>query len=52
MKVPKLGALLLAAIPASAQSPAIDPTLRQNPTLTRSHLYRPDYTHLYRKATE
>jgi precorrin-4 C11-methyltransferase len=32
--------------------PAIDPTLRQTAAAaSRSHLYRPDYTHLYRKAT-
>jgi precorrin-4/cobalt-precorrin-4 C11-methyltransferase len=31
--------------------PAIDPSLRQRAAASRSHLYRPDYTHLFRKAT-
>jgi precorrin-4/cobalt-precorrin-4 C11-methyltransferase len=31
--------------------PAIDPALRQHAAANRSHLYRPDYTHLFRKAT-
>jgi precorrin-4/cobalt-precorrin-4 C11-methyltransferase len=32
--------------------PAIDPTLRQHAAATaRSHLYRPDYTHLFRKGS-
>jgi precorrin-4/cobalt-precorrin-4 C11-methyltransferase len=32
--------------------PALDPTLRQHAAATaRSHLYRPDYTHLFRKGS-
>jgi precorrin-4/cobalt-precorrin-4 C11-methyltransferase len=30
--------------------PAIDPALRQAQAASRSHLYRPDHTHLFRKA--
>jgi precorrin-4/cobalt-precorrin-4 C11-methyltransferase len=32
--------------------PALDPALRQVRASSRSHLYRPDYTHLFRKASE
>jgi precorrin-4 methylase len=32
--------------------PALDPTLRQHAAATaRSHLYRPDYTHLFRRGS-
>jgi precorrin-4 methylase len=32
--------------------PAVDPVLRQRDAAgSRSHLYRPDYTHLFRKGT-
>jgi precorrin-4/cobalt-precorrin-4 C11-methyltransferase len=31
--------------------PALDPALRQLHPASRSHLYRPDYTHLFRKAS-
>jgi precorrin-4/cobalt-precorrin-4 C11-methyltransferase len=31
--------------------PALDPALRQVHATSRSHLYRPDYTHLFRKAS-